>query len=182
MGPSNTWPARELLRRVGAGDIGAGVHRVNAILERLGVRSSILTHPPGYPDEEYGYKASRGIDENLLTTEDLNLVLRKLYRGEALSPRATQYVLQSLTLAPAWMNAPLRSAVPAGARVYHKVGQLYAPENVWNDAGIVVYERDGRTTAYAFAYLGSYGASWREAYAHETQLAQIVWQHFAAAR
>jgi beta-lactamase class A len=178
MGPSYTPPARELLRLVGQGDIGAGVRRVNAILREFGARGSILTHPPGYPQEEYGYKASHGIDENLLTTGDLNLLLSRLYRRELLSDWATDYVLQSLTIAPDWMDAPLRAHLPSSARVYHKIGQLYESENVWNDAGIVVHESDGRTVAYAISYLGSYGGSWREAYAHETEIAAIVWSYF----
>jgi len=178
MGPSYTPPARELLRLVGQGDIGAGVHRVNAILREFGARGSILTHPPGYPQEEYGYKASHGIDENLLTTNDLNLLLSRLYRRELLSDWATGYVLQSLTIAPDWMDTPLRAHLPSSARVYHKIGQLYEPENVWNDAGIVVHEADGRKVAYAISYLGSYGESWREAYARETEIAAIVWSYF----
>ena len=52
---------------------------------------------------------------------------------------------------------------------------------MWNDAGIVVFERDGQRYAYAIAYLGSYGASWQEAYTHESELATIVWRYFSAA-
>jgi beta-lactamase class A len=181
MGPSDTWSARELLGRIGDGDIGAGVHRVNALMTELGATRSIMTHPPGYSWEEYGYLESHGTDENRVTTDDLNLILGKLYRGEALSPWATEYVLHSMTIAPDWMDQPLRAAVGAEPRIYHKIGQLYEPENVWNDAAIIVFERDGQRQAYAFSYLGGYGASWQEAYAHESELAAIVWGSMSAA-
>lgn len=180
MGPSYTPPARELLQIVGDGDIGAGIRRVNEIMWSLGATKSILTHPPGYYWEEYGYATSHGTSENRLTTDDLNLILSKLYRGEALSPWATDYVLKSMTIAPDWMDVPLRSSLPAGAKLYHKIGQLYEPENAWNDAGIVVFERGGQRYAYAISYLGSYGATWQDSYTHATTLANLTWQHFSA--
>ncbi|MBV9791662.1 MAG: serine hydrolase [Chloroflexi bacterium] len=180
MGPSYTPPARELLHIVGDGDIGAGIRRVNEIMWSLGATKSILTHPPGYYWEEYGYASSHGTSENRLTTDDLNTILNKLYRGEALSPWATDYVLNSMTIAPDWMDVPLSSALPADAKLYHKIGQLYEPENTWNDAGIVVFERGGQRYAYVISYLGSYGATWQDSYTHETTLANVAWQHFSA--
>lgn len=180
MGPSNTVPARELLQIVGGGDIGAGIRRVNEIMWSLGATKSILTHPPGYYWEEYGYATSHGTSENRLTTDDLNLILSKLYRGEALSPWATEYVLKSMTIAPDWMDVPLRSSLPPGAKLYHKIGQLYEPENTWNDAGIVVFERNGQSYAYVISYLGSYSATWQDSYTHATTLADATWQHFSA--
>lgn len=180
MGPSYTPPARELLQIVGDGDIGAGIRRVNEIMWELGATKSILTHPPGYYWEEYGYASSHGTSENRLTTDDLNIILSKLYRGEALSPWATDYVLKSMTIAPDWMDVPLRSALPADTKLYHKIGQLYEPENAWNDAGIVVFERGGQRYAYVISYLGSYGATWQDSYTHETTLANLTWQHFSA--
>ncbi len=179
MGPSNTAPARELLQIIGDGDIGAGIRRVNEIMWSLGATTSILTHPPGYYWEEYGYAASHGTSENRVTTNDLNLMLSKLYRGEALSVWATDYVLHSMTIAPDWMDAALREPLSAEARIYHKIGQLYAPENAWNDAGIIVFERGGQTYAYVISYLGSYGASWQESYAHTQTLSATAWQYFS---
>lgn len=176
MGPSNTWPARELLRTVGDGDIGAGIERVDDLMWSLGMNDSLLAHPPGYDWEDYGY----GDAENLLTTDDLNRLLGKLYRGEALSPWATGYVLWSMSLAPDWVNASLGGPLPADVTLYHKFGQLYDPENTWNDAGIVVFERDGQEYAYAIAYLGSYGGDWRVAYDHAYAVSARAWRYFDA--
>jgi beta-lactamase class A len=181
MGPSNTAPARELLQIVGDGEIGAGIRRVNEIMWSLGATKSILTHPPGYYWEEYGYADSHGTSENRVTSDDLNLILSKLYRGEALSTWATEYVLASLTIAPDWMDHALGSPLPAGTRLYHKIGQLYEPENTWNDAGIVVFERGGQQRAYVISYLGSYGATWQDSYAHATSLSDATWRYFGAA-
>ncbi len=179
MGPSHTAPARELLRLVGDGDIGSGVQRVNQIMWDLGATNSILTHPPGYPHEEYGYGASHGIYDNLLTSDDMALLLGKLYRGEALSPWATGYVLRSLTIAPAWMNGSLGGPLPPEATLYHKVGQLYAPANTWNDAGVVVFERQGQPYAYAIAYLGSWDYSWENSYTHAADASAATWRYFS---
>ncbi len=174
MGPSNTWPARELLRYAGSGDIGAGIRRVNALMNSLGATNSLLAHPPGYPDEDYGY----GSASNVLTTDDLNLILTKLYRRQALSPSATDYVLWSMTIAPDWMDQSLGAPLPSGTRLYHKIGQLYQPENTWNDAGLVVFTRNGRDYAYAISYLGSYGPSWQDAYAHAQSVSAAAWHYF----
>src|SRR6266508_694094 len=49
----------------------AGLPRINQIMWDLGATNLIITHPPGYAEEEYGYAASRGVADNLLTTDDL---------------------------------------------------------------------------------------------------------------
>lgn len=179
MGPSNTPPARELLRIVGGGDVGNGIHRVNQIMWGLGATGSILTHPPGYYGEEYGYASSHSTRDNLLTTDDLVVILSALYHGEVLTPHGTAYVLQTMTIAPAWMNRSFGAPLPAGVKLYHKVGQIYGPHNTWNDAGIIVFERNGREYAYALAYLGSYGAGWQESYNHAMAVSEVVWRYFS---
>lgn len=179
MGPSNTWPARELLRYAGGGDIGNGVHRVNQIMWDLGAKHSVLTHPPGYPGEEYGYANTHGV-QNVLTTDDLVIILARLYWREALSPAATDYMLWSMTLAPYWMNQSFAEPLPQGVWLHHKVGQLYGPWNTWNDAGIVTFfTPDGQHHAYAIAYLGSYGPSWQSAYSNAKTVSSSAWHHFS---
>lgn len=178
MGPSNTAPARDLIGLVGNGDITTGIHRINQIMWDMGAANSLMTHPPGYYWMELGYAQSHGTANNVLTTNDLNLVLGKLYHGKLLSPELTEYVLWSMTIAPDWMNQSLGAPLPAGVSFYHKVGQIYEPSNTWNDAGVVVFERDGQPYAYAISYLGSYGASWNEAYTHAIQVSEVTWHFF----
>lgn len=173
MGPSNTAPARELIRYIGDGDIGVGINRINELMQTLGMVHSVIAHPPGYYWENYGYG-----DENLLTTDDLNLLLTKLYRGEALSTWATDYVLWSMSLAPDWVNRSLGGPLPSDVQLYHKFGQLYAPENTWNDGGVAVFERNGHTYAYVISYLGSYGEAWQTAYDHAYRASAAAWSYF----
>lgn len=175
MGPSSTPEARELIRIVGGGDIGAGIHRINGIMQELGATSSIMAHPPAYPWEEYGYGG-----ENLLTSEDLNRTLGKLYRGDVLSPEMTDYVLWSMTIATPFLNGSLGGPLPSDTTLYHKIGALYEPNETWNDAGIVVFQRDGQQYAYAISYLGTGdGDSYHVSYDHGYQLSEIVWQAFS---
>ncbi|MGA7671079.1 MAG: serine hydrolase [Nitrolancea sp.] len=175
MGPSNTAPARELIRLAGDGDIGVGINRINELMQSLGMTHSVIAHPPGYSWESYGYG-----DENLLTSDDLNLLLTKLYRGEALSPWATNYVLWSMSLAPDWVNQSLGGPLPDDVTLYHKFGQLYDPENTWNDGGIAEFKRNGTTYAYAITYLGSYDSSWQSSYTHAYQASATAWRYFNA--
>lgn len=175
MGPSNTAPAKELIRYIGGGDIGVGINRINELMQTIGMVHSVLAHPPGYSWEYYGYG-----DENLLTSDDLNLLLTTLYRGEALSPWATGYVLWSMSLAPDWVNQSLGGPLPNDVKLYHKFGQLYSPENTWNDGGVAVFQRNGQTYAYAITYLGSYGESWQAAYDHAYRASAAAWSYFNA--
>jgi len=177
MGPSNTWPARELIRYAGGGSLDAGIQRINGIMQSLGMSSSVLAHPPDYPEEDYGLG-----DENLLTTNDLNLALGKLYHRQAgLSEWATNYVLWSMTLAIPGQQYSLGGGIPAEANLYHKIGLLYDPYNTWNDAGIVTFERNGQTYAYAISYLGSWQPDWHDAYYHGADASAVAWDAFSAA-
>jgi len=173
MGPSNTAPTKELIRYVGGGDVGVGINRINELMQTIGMIHSVIAHPPGYFWESYGYG-----DENLLTSDDLNLLVAKLYRGEALSRWATDYVLWSMSLAPDWVNQSLGGPLPDDVQLYHKFGQLYEPENTWNDGGVAVFQRNGRTYAYAISYLGSYGESWQTAYDHAYRASEAAWNYF----
>jgi len=175
MGPSNTPPARELIKYIGNGDVGVGINRINEMMQSIGMTHSVIAHPPGYSWEYYGYGY-----ENLLTSDDLNLLLTKLYRGEILSSWATSYVLWSMSLAPDWVNQSLGGPLPSDVTLYHKFGQLYEPENTWNDGGIAVFSRNGQKYAYVITSLGSYGDSWRTAYDHTYRVSAAAWNYFDA--
>ncbi len=181
MGPSQVWPARELISIIGAGDVGRGIRRMNKIMWDLGATHSIVTHPPGYYWEEYGYLASHNIVENLATTDDMALILSKLYRGEILPPAGTEYVLWSMTLGHnAGLSGSLGNPLPWDVTLYQKMGQLDTYDGTWNDVGIAVFERGGREYAYAIAYLGSL-AGWRYHYNYGSQLSGVTWRAFDAA-
>ena len=183
MGPSLTWHARELIRIIGDGDIGAGVRRANSIMESYGIQDSLLTHPPGYWGEEYGYRTSHGEVENWLTTDDLARLLEGIWNGEGLTPTERSYVLWSLTLATPFLDAAFRNPLPVDVAAFHKIGVLYEPANTWNDAGIVILERDGQEYAYVVAFLSAQNENtYMNGYYLNQTLNSIVWQTFSTVR
>lgn len=180
MGPSTTPPARELIRIVGGGSIEDGIHRINRIMQDNGMQDSVLMHPPGYDGEEYGYAALWGRKDNLLTTNDLNRLLSALYHRQALSPQATDYVLWSMTLGTPGQQLSLGGPLPSSATLYHKIGLIYEPYNTWNDAGIVVFESNGRQYAYAISWLGSFSDGWLTAHDRGAVVSRIAWRALSA--
>lgn len=169
MGLSDNAATRELLARAGGGDVGNGVTRVNGLMKELGATQSVLTGPPGYPE---AYTAE---EDNYLTADDLNSMLGKLYRGEALSSSATSFVLSSMALPEAWQNQSLGVPLPTDARFLHKPGWL---DDAWNDAGIVVFDRRGETYAYAISYLSNGAENWQEAFDRGATVSDTVWRYF----
>lgn len=177
MGPSNTSPAYELMRIAGGGDYRAGLRRVNDIMQQLGMRRSVVRHAPDYPNVDNGY----GVGDNYLVANELSVALAKLWKGEILTGWARDYVLWSMTIAVPGQQYSLGGGVPAEVDLYHKIGLIYAPYNTWNDAGIVVFERNGQTYAYAITYLGSYSADWRDAYYNGADVSAAAWNAFSSA-
>lgn len=183
MGPSLTWHARELLRITGDGDVGAGVRRANAIMQSFDVENSLMTHAPGYYGEEHGYGASHGEFENWLTTNDLARMLGGIWKGEGLTPSERSYVLWSLTLATPFLDGAFRAPLPGSVATFHKIGVLYQPENTWNDAGIVVIERDGVEYAYVVAFLSSQNEpTYLNGYYLNQSINDVAWQTFSTMR
>lgn len=175
MGPSNTAPARELIRIAGGGDINAGIHRINEIMQRVGMRDSILRHPPDYWGD-YGY----GDGDNYLTANDMNRGLAAIWEGRSgLTDWGRDYVLWSMTLAIPGQQYSLGGPLPDDTVLYHKIGLVYAPYETWNDAGIVVFSRGGQQYAYAISYLGSWGPSWLDAYYHGADASAVTWDAFS---
>ena len=91
----------------------------------------------------------------------------------------TDYVLWSMTIATDFLDASMGGPLPDDVQMYHKIGVLYEPFNVWNDSGIIVLNRDGQEYAYAISYLGGGTSdSYRESYGHGYELSRIVWEAF----
>ena len=165
MGLSDNAATRELLARAGGGSVGDGVMRVNDLMAGLGATQTTMTGPPGYPE---AYTAA---DDNYLSADDLNIMLAKLYRGEALSPSATSFVLWSMTLPEDWQNQSLGAPLPANARLFHKPGWL---DDAWNDAGIVEFNRLGGKDAYVISYLSNDVGIWAESVDRGTTVSDAV--------
>ena len=157
-----------------------GVPETNAFMTSvIGTSGSFISHAPGYPGENALY----GIEEedNYLTANDLVLAFARLYRGELITPELTTHLLDVMTqswLTPAEYGVILYQAAPPEARVAHKIGYVGPPENVWNDAGVVMIDRPEGTVAYAVAILTQYTLAYEDGPPLARQLAERVFQHF----
>jgi hypothetical protein len=145
---SNATTARELYGIVGDGDTVAGVARVAALLDTLALPEMVIDHPPAYLAE------SLGIDiNNWLTAAAVNRALVQLYNGDILDEQHTAYLLEAMTGVKPGLNY-LVAYTPGEATVSHKNGFFYGSNGyVDNDAGIVQFERNGKTYAYALTLL-----------------------------
>lgn len=139
----------------------AGIRETNEYLRRIGLEGTLITHPPAYygTHERYGYTEP----ENWTTAGDAALLFAMLWRNELFPPYLSAYVIDVMTQGPAtpWeYGVILADSVPAGVRVAHKIGYTYGgetpevqPDNVWNDAGLVIVDREGGAQGYAIAIL-----------------------------
>lgn len=145
---SNAATARELYALVGSGDVTHGVERVDTLIRGvLKLDGVLIDHPPLYHDDSIGRDYN-----NWITAESVNEALAALWRGEILTPRWRDFVLDHLATVKPGLNY-LTAYVPEGI-VSHKNGFLEADTGfVDNDAGIVRLERSGREVAYAVTFL-----------------------------
>lgn len=140
---SNATTARDLFVLVGHGDPVAGVRRVSALYDQLGMLSSVIDHPPAYPHESTGVSIN-----NFLTAREVNHALRMVYAGQLLSPQLTAYLLEAMTNVKPGLNY-LTGVLPPPALVSHKNGFFWDPEGwVDNDVAIV---RFGPELQHAYA-------------------------------
>jgi beta-lactamase class A len=157
-----------------------GVPETNAFMTSVvGTSGSIITHAPGY----LGENALYGIEEedNYLTANDLVLAFAKLYRGDLTTPELTSHFLDVMTqswLTPAEYGVILYQTAPPEARVAHKIGYVGPPENVWNDAGLLMFDRPEGTVAYAVAILTQYNEAYGNGPPLARQIAERVFEHF----
>jgi beta-lactamase class A len=157
-----------------------GVPETNAFMTGVvGTNGSIITHAPGY----FGDSTLDGVEDqnNYLTAKDLVLAFAKLYRGEITTPELTAHLLDVMTqswLTPAEYGVILYQAAPPEARVAHKIGYVGPPENVWNDAGLIMIDRPEGTLAYAVAILTQYNEAYSDGPPTARLVAERVFQHF----
>jgi hypothetical protein len=170
---SNPITARDLLRKTGMGDIGAGLAKVNQLLDLLGLSTSTYDHPPAYPQESLHGSV------NVLTANETNRALVALYEARIVEPGWRDYLLNKLT----GVKPGLQYLIPAGVGsgvVSHKNGFL-ADYGGWvdNDAGIVMFDRSGRRYAYAISFFTE-DVPYKYADIPLGQtVSRLVWQYFS---
>jgi beta-lactamase class A len=172
---SDATAARELYRAAGGGDVVEGVRVVARLLQQLGMTSSVIDHPPAFPDESIGVQP-----DNIVTARDVNTALAHLYRGDVLSPSLTEYLIEAMTHVKPGLNY-LTAIVPPPAVVSHKNGFFWQPDGfVDNDASIV---RFGPSLEYGYA-LTFLSQGVQPMYADiplGQQLVLEAWDYFASA-
>jgi beta-lactamase class A len=170
---SNPVTARELLRKTGMGDLGAGLVKIDQLLDQLGLAVSLYDHPPAYPQESlYG-------SANLLTANEMNRALTALYQARVVEPAWRDYLLGKLI----GVKPGLQYLIPAGVGdgvVAHKNG-FFAELRGWvdNDAGIVIFDRSGGRYAYAISFFTE-NVPYKYADIPLGQtVSRLVWQYFS---
>ncbi|MDP9236467.1 MAG: class A beta-lactamase-related serine hydrolase [Chloroflexota bacterium] len=140
--------ARRLTRDfVGDGDLGTGMTRVNDFMHALGMTSTLMDHPPAFPEESlYGGIANR------ITARDVNRGLQALWGDRVLNAWWRDYLLYKMTLVKPGLNYLIPVGTSAGAIVSHKNGFLWEEGWADNDIGIVWFERDGERYGYAISF------------------------------
>jgi beta-lactamase class A len=174
---SNAATAYQLYGIVGGGSHVAGVERVAALLEELGMDDAIINHPPGYP------AASRGVDtNNWLTARGTNRALELLYHNEILDPAHTAFVLSAMSEVKPGLNYATAASVPPGVVVSHKNG--FFPSDVGyidNDVGIVRFWRGEQEYAYAVSFFSQYNPIKYSQLPLGQSLMADIWAYFAEA-
>jgi hypothetical protein len=76
--------ARQLVKGwVGGGDLDTGIGRVNDFMHAIGMTSTLMDHPPAFPEESI---VGNDQAENEITARDANRGLRTIWDGDVLAP------------------------------------------------------------------------------------------------
>jgi beta-lactamase class A len=170
---SNPITARDLLRKTGMGDLGAGLAKVGQLLDLLGLSVSTYDHPPAYPQESLQGSV------NLLTANEMNRALAALYEARIVEPAWRDYLLNKMT----GVKPGLQYLIPAGVGsgvVSHKNG-FFADPSGWvdNDAGVVIFDRGGNRYGYAISFFTEDVAYKYADIPLGQTVSRLVWQYFS---
>jgi beta-lactamase class A len=170
---SNPITARDLLRKTGIGDLGAGLAKVGQLLDLLGLSISTYDHPPAYPQESLQGSV------NFLTANEMNRALTALYEARIVEPAWRDYLLNKMM----GVKPGLQYLIPAGVGngvISHKNG-FFADPSGWvdNDAGVVMFDRSGNRYAYAVSFFTeSVPYKYADIPLGQT-VSRLVWQYFS---
>ncbi len=117
MAVSDNESAYALIELLGNGDVVAGTQAVNTVAQELGATGSALDSPPDHAEIDIGIAV-----DNLLTSDDMNLILTKLYHGEILTASATAYVLHLMSLPEGWQSGSVGGPLPPACHVRSQTG------------------------------------------------------------
>jgi len=170
--------ARRMMKDgIGDGDVTLGMTRVNAWMQALGMTSTLMDHPPAYPEESLSGDPDT---DNRITPLDVNRGLRALWDGRALLPPWRDYLLRKMTLVKPGLNYLIPVGTSDGAIVSHKNGFLWAEGWSDNDIGIVWYERGGQRVGYAISYYSQHFTGKYDGIPLGQRVSALAYQWFVA--
>lgn len=125
---SDNTTANDLIRRLGDGDVDAGMKVVNDFIESIGCTASKMNRL---------FMGSG--EENLVSAADSAAVLRMIYSGTFVSKQASDDILEMLKNQDRTGKIPAGLAGFSGVSCANKTGELYLPEheNTQHDIAIV---------------------------------------------
>lgn len=109
--------------------------------------------------------------DNLITTEDLGVLFERMYRGELVSPKASQQMLEIMHKQQLNSRIPLH--LPPGTPIAHKTG---TQPTTAHDAGIV-YGPGGNDYVVSIAVTRVAARPTGEAMVAD--ISKAIWDHFA---
>jgi beta-lactamase class A len=172
---SNPVTARDILHISGNGDIPAAQHKVNNLIQQLGLTGTFYDHPPAYWPS---YSLRR--TSNLTTALDMNKALAGFWNASVMSYEWRDYLYGKMQGVKPGLNYLIPAGVSGGV-VGHKNGFLWTMSGwVDNDTGIVTFERGGQTHAYAITFLTQgVPVKYGDIPLGQT-VSSLVWQYFSA--
>ena len=172
---SNPVTAHDILLISGNGDTITAQHKINDLIEQLGLTSTFYDHPPAY----WPASSLRGWS-NLTTALDMNQALAGFWRDAVMPAEWRDYLYQKMQGVKPGLNYLLPAGVTDGT-VGHKNGFLWVPGGwVDNDTGIVTFQRGGQTYAYALTFLTeSVQIKYADIPLGQT-ISSLVWQYFSS--
>jgi len=166
--------ARQLYTLVGDGSLRDGVAATRDLVRALGLKGTVLDHAPLFLDA-----ASLGASDNYLTATDANRALAQLWWGGVLPEAARDTLLDTMSDVKPGLN--YLTAYGTGGTVSHKNGFFPVPAGGWwvdNDIGLVRFERDGVTYAYAISFLSERVHEKYGSLALFRPISELVWAYF----
>ncbi|MEZ4503989.1 MAG: serine hydrolase [Dehalococcoidia bacterium] len=166
--------ARQLYTMIGDGSLRAGVKETRDLVRALGLKSTVLDHAPLFLDA-----ASLGSSDNFLTAADANRALAQLWWGGVLPEASRDKLLDTMSDVKPGLN--YLTGYGTGGVVSHKNGFFPVPAGGWwvdNDIGLVRFERDGVTYAYAISFLSERVPEKYGSLSLFRPISELVWDYF----
>lgn len=166
--------ARSLYELVGDGELLPGIRETRSLIGQLGLRDTQLDHAPLYLSA-----ASVARADNFLTASDANQALAMLWWGQILPEQQRDALLDTMADVKPGLN--YLTGYGTGGTVSHKNGFFPVPAGGWwvdNDIGIVRFERNGETYAYAISFLSERVHEKYGSLSLFRPISELVWDYF----